>query len=143
MIAVRMSVAIRLRHLKKRNPIDTYYIAMRLKGMGYEQLLPVPLATLASEAMLEFLLRDPEINRGARQMICVGSTGREERDYLTREAGMPVEVVSDLQRCEHLSDTVLFVRDDAVAAQKLDSARAAQRNVRVLHERDLASKFGL
>jgi hypothetical protein len=40
MIAVRMSVAVRLRHLKKRNPLDTYYIATRLKGMGYENLLP-------------------------------------------------------------------------------------------------------
>ena len=49
---------------KKRNPLDTYYIATRLKGMGYESLLPVPMATLASEAMLEFLLHDPVINRG-------------------------------------------------------------------------------
>lgn len=143
MIAGRMSVAIRLRHQKKRNPIDTYVIAMRLRGMGYEQMLPVPLATLASEAMVEFMIKDPEINRGVRQMVCIGSTGREERDYLSRNARVPVEFVPDLGRCEHLSDAVLFIRDDAVAAQQLDSAAAAQRNVRVLHERDLAAKFGL
>jgi hypothetical protein len=143
MIASRMSVAIRLRHQKKRNPVDTYMIAMRLRGMGYEQMLHVPLATLASEAMVEFMIRDPEINRGVRQMVCVGTSSREERDYLSRHAAVPVEFVPDLHRCDHLSDAVLFVRDDAVAAQQLDSALAAQRNVRVLHERDLAARFGL
>ena len=51
MIAARMSVAIRLRQPRTRNPLDTYYIAMRLQGMGYESLLPVPLDKLASKAM--------------------------------------------------------------------------------------------
>ena len=143
MIASRMAVAIRLRHANKRDPIDTYYLAMRLRGLGYEQLLPVPLATLASEAMVEFVLRDREIHRGVRQMICVGTTGREERDYLVRQARVPVEFLADLQRCEHLSDAVLFIRDDAVKAQHLDSVEAAARNVRIVRERDLADKFGL
>lgn len=143
MIAMRMAIAVRMRHFKKRNPIDTYYIAMRLRGMGYESLLPVPLAALASEAMAEFMLRDPEINRGTQQLICVGTTSREARDYLMRLARVPVEFVSDLQHCDHLSDAVVFVHDDAAAAQQLDSARAAKRNVHVLHERDLVSKFGL
>ena len=56
---------------------------------------------------------------------------------------MPVEFLPDLQRCEHLSDAVLFIRDDAVAAQRLDSVPAAARNVRIVRERDLAAKFGL
>ena len=143
MIASRMAVAIRLRHDNKRSAVDTYYLAMRLRGLGYEQMLPVPLATLASQAMVEFVIHDPEINRAVRQMICVGTTGRAERDYLVRQARVPVEFVPDMQRCEHLSDALLFIREDAVAAQRLDSAQAARRNVRVLHERDLAGKFGL
>ena len=40
MIAVRMSVAIRLRHAASKDPVDTYTIAMRLRGMGYENLQP-------------------------------------------------------------------------------------------------------
>ena len=35
MIAVRMNVAIRLRHANKRDPVDTYHLAMRLRGLGY------------------------------------------------------------------------------------------------------------
>lgn len=143
MIASRMAVAIRLRHAGKRSAIDTYYLAMRLRGLGYEKLLPAPLATLASEAMVEFVLRDGEIHRGVRQLICVGTTPREERDYLVRQARVPVEFLADLQRCEHLSDAVLFIRDDAVKAQHLDSVEAAARNVRIVRERDLADKFGL
>jgi poly(ribitol-phosphate) beta-N-acetylglucosaminyltransferase len=143
MVASRMGVAIRLRHQKKRNPIDSYYLAMRLRGMGFEAKLPVPMATLASEALLAFLLRDPELTRGVRQIVCVGSAGPDEREYLAHEAAVPVEFVSDLSDCDAMSDALLFVRGDAVAAQQLDSARAAQRNVRVLHERHLASKFGL
>jgi hypothetical protein len=143
MIAGRMSVAVRLRHQKKRDPVDTYYIAMRLRGMGYESLLPVPLEKLAGEAMVGFLLRDPELRRGARQMLVVGATERGERDYMQRNAGLPVEFVDDLRGTDHLNDALVFVRDTAEKAQALDGAGAARRNVRLVHERDLAWKFGL
>ena len=143
MIAARMAVAIRLRHANKRDPVDTYHLAMRLRGLGYESLLPVPLTTLASEAMLAFVMGDGELHRGVRQMICIGTSDRGERDYFTREASMPVEFLPDLERCEHLSDALLFVRDDAVKAQELDSVAAAGRNVRIVRERDLAARFGL
>jgi hypothetical protein len=143
LIADRIAVAIRLRHAKQRNAIDTYYLGMRLRGMGYEQLLPVPMQTLASQAMVEFMLRDPEIHRGMQQMICIGHCPPEERDFFRRSARMPVLFEADLGSCDHLSDALLFVRDDAERAQGLDSALAAQRNVRVLHERHLAAKFGL
>ena len=139
MIAIRMNVAIRLRHSRKRSAVDSYTLAMRLRGMGYEQLLNVPLATLAGEAMVEFVLRDPELGRGVRQMICVGTSSADERAYLTREAGVPVEFVADLAHCAHLSDALLFVRSDAEQAQQL--APASTRNVRVVRERDLVAKF--
>jgi len=143
MIASRMAVAIRLRHLHKRDPIDTYHLAMRLRGLGYESLLPVPLTTLACEAMLAFVMRDGELHRGVRQMICIGTSDRGERDYFTREARVPVEFLPDMERCAHLSDALLFIRDDAVKAQELDSVAAAPRNVRIVRERDVAARFGL
>ncbi len=144
MIAGRMAVAVRLRHLKKRDPVDTYYIAMRLRGMGYESMLPVPLETLASQAMVGFLMRDAELRRGVRQILVVGTTGKDERSYLAREAELPVEFVDDLHGVEHLNDALVFVRDTTVKAKGLEGVgAAAQRNVRLVHERDLAWKFGL
>ena len=56
---------------------------------------------------------------------------------------MPVEFLPEMERCEHLSDALLFVRDDAVKAQELDSVAAAPRNVRIVRERDVAARFGL
>jgi hypothetical protein len=86
-------------------------------------------------------MHDPEIRRGKRQMLCVGITSPEERAYFSREAGMPVEYVADLDDCESLSDALVFVRHTAIAAKKIDNAQAARRNVRILLEHDLASKF--
>jgi hypothetical protein len=143
LIAECIAVAIRLRHARKRSAIDSYYLGARLCGMGYERLVPVPMRTLASMAMLEFLLCDSELNRGVRQLLCVGRSAAEDRDYLRRESRVPVEFVGDLDDIEALRDTLLFVRDEAPAALRLDSAHAAQRNVRVLHEHDLAAKFSL
>jgi hypothetical protein len=74
-------------------------------------------------------------------MVCIGTSDRAERDYFQREAGVPVEFVPDMERCGHLSDALLFVRDDAVHAQLLDRVAAAARNVRIVRERDVAARF--
>lgn len=142
MIAVRMSVAVRLRHNKKRNPLDTYYIATRMKGMGYENLLPVPLATLASEAMLEFLLKDPVINRGVKQLITVGPFDTGARDYLRRNATHPVRFVDTLPSPTGLADTLVFVSDRNRDAAITDTL-FEQGVLNMVRERDLAARFSL
>lgn len=142
MIAVRMSVAVRLRYAKKCSPVDTYYIAMRIRGMGFEQLLPVPLKALAFDAMTDFLLKDIDLNRGVLRLIYVGKATQDVQNFLLAKASIPVEFVPDMTACDHLSDAILFIQDSAVAAQQLDSSHAERRNVHILHERDLVSKFG-
>ena len=142
MIAVRMSVAVRLRHLKKRNPLDTYYIATRLKGMGYEQLLPVPLATLAAEAMLEFLLRDPVINRGVDKLITVGPFAAADREYLRRHSPRPVSFVDVLPPPTRLARSLVFVSDRNRDSEATDTA-FAEGLFNIVREGDLAARFGL
>ncbi len=142
MIAVRMSVAVRLRHAKKRNPLDTYYIATRLKGMGYEYLLPVPLPTLASEAMLEFLLKDPVINRGVKRMVNVGPFEKGARDYLRRNASHPISFVDTLPSPTGLADTLVFVSDRNGDAAITDTL-FEQGVLNMVRERDLAARFSL
>jgi poly(ribitol-phosphate) beta-N-acetylglucosaminyltransferase len=142
MIAVRMSVAVRLRHAKGRDPLDTYYIAARMKGMGYENLLPVPLATLASEAMVEFLLKDPVINRGVDRLITVGPFDPQVRDYLRRSARHPVSFHDALPSPTGLANTLVFVSDrntDAAATDMLFE----QGSLNIVRERDLLARFNL
>ena len=142
MIAVRMSVAVRLRHARKRNPLDTYYIATRMKGMGYENLLPVPLATLASEAMLEFLLKDPVINRGVERMVTVGPFDAGARDYLRRNAKHPVSFVDALPSPTGLANTLVFVSDRNDDAEVTDTL-FEQGHLNMVRERDLVARFSL
>jgi len=142
MIAVRMSVAVRLRHAKKRDPLDTYYLATRMKGMGYERLLPVPLATLASEAMLEFLLRDPVINRGVKRLLTIGPFEPAAREYLRRHAKHPVSFADTLPAGNDLDDTLVFVSDRNHDEKNTDAAFSAGR-LNIVRERDLAARFSL
>jgi hypothetical protein len=139
MIAVRMSVAIRLRHQGGRDPVDTHMLAMRLRGMGYEELLPVPLAALASQAMLHFLLHDQELHRDVRQMWCVGAFEGRTLAYLRQHAKCPVEAVEGLDRCAGLEDSLVLLGRDAV----LPADANRHPPLRVLHETALLQRFGL
>lgn len=142
MIAVRMSVAIRLRHLHQRDPINTHALAMRLKGMGYEQLLHVPLETLAAQATLHFLLHDEALNRNRSKLVCIGPFAAGARDYLRRHSARAVEFTEQSPPAEALHDAVLFVSDRALI--EMPSANDAQaRNLQVVRESDLCSRFGL
>jgi hypothetical protein len=141
MIAVRMSVAVRLRHLGQRNPIDTHMLALRLRGMGYEALLPVSMAVLASSAMLHFLLHDEQLQRGVRQMLCVGPLGTDLRDYLLQHSPRPLEMLAAVPSLDSVSDTLVLVGPGSPRVSADEAA--AQRNVRVVHIDDLLQRFGL
>jgi hypothetical protein len=142
MIAVRMSVAIRLRAGNRRDPIDTHTLAMRLKGMGYEHLLHTPLSTLASQATLHFLLHDEALNRGRDRLVCVGPMDAGARQYLVQHSKRPVEFIDKPKSDPALQNAVLFFSDRAPS--ELPSAEDAQaRNLHVVRENDLCARFGL
>lgn len=142
MIAVRMAVAVRLRHAKRRDPLDTYYIAMRVKGMGYEHLLPVPLSQLASEAMLEFLFRDPVIHRGVGRLVTVGPFGAGTLEFLKKHSPLPVSTVATMPTGPELSDALVLLSDRAEEPEAV-GAEAGAAPLAMLRERDLMARFGL
>lgn len=141
LIAVRMSVAIRLRHARGLDPVDNHTLAMRLKGMGYEHLLPVPMATLASAATLHFLLRDAALNRGMQRLVCVGPFDPDAKAYLKRHAQRPVDFVNQAPRAA-MKDSLLFISDQITDFEPSLEERQ-QRNLQVVRERDLCERFGL
>jgi len=57
-ISERISVALRLKINNGRNDIDIYHLGCRLKGLGYDHLLPIPLNILSLRATLFFLATD-------------------------------------------------------------------------------------
>ncbi len=142
MIAVRMSVAIRLRHAGHKDPVDTYTIAMRLRGMGYEHLSPVPMPQLASQATLHFLLHDPLLNRGIEQLVCVGRFDDHAAAYLKRHAAVPVHFVERTPPPQSLDNALLFISEQQDDFD-LDDALQAGQPLQMVHERDLCARFGL
>ena len=56
-IAHRLSVAIRLRFIHKDDKIETYFLACRLRGLGFEGLLPIPFQQIAMFAALEYTVQ--------------------------------------------------------------------------------------
>jgi hypothetical protein len=141
LIAVRMSVAIRLRHAQGKDPLDVHTLAMRLKGMGYEHLLPVPMDVLASKATLHFLLKDAALNRGMERLVCVGPFDTHARSYLMQHAERPVDFVHTLPT-KNLKDALLFVSDRLEGhAPSVEEQQAC--NLQVVRERDLCERFGL
>jgi hypothetical protein len=141
LIAVRMSVAIRLRHAQGKDPLDVHTLAMRLKGMGYEHLLPVPMDVLASKATLHFLLKDAALNRGMERLVCVGPFEAHSRTYLRQHAERPVDFVHTLPP-PAVQDALLFVSDRLeVSDPSIEEQQA--RNLHLVHERDLCERFGL
>lgn len=142
MIAVRMSVAIRLRHAGHKDPVDTYTIAMRLRGMGYEHLSPVPMPQLASQATLHFLLHDPLLNRGVEQLVCVGHFGDHAAAYLKRHAAVPVHFVERAPPPQSLGNALLFISEQQDDFD-LDDALYAGQPLQMVRERDLCARFGL
>lgn len=137
MVAVRMKVAIRLRFARERDPVDSYLLATRLRGMGYEELLPVPMPVLATQAALAFAMRDGELLRGAQAIHCVGDFDAELRAFLQRHAALPLSFVPDVAALAGVRDVFVFARNGSGLA----SGRDAERGLRVLSERDLVARF--
>ena len=141
LIAVRISVAIRMRHAQDKDAVDVHTLAMRLKGMGYEHLLPVPMDVLASKATLHFLLKDAALNRGMERLVCVGPFEAHSRTYLRQHAERPVDFVHTLPP-PAVQDALLFVSDRLeVSDPSIEEQQA--RNLHLVHERDLCERFGL
>jgi hypothetical protein len=135
LIAARMSVAVRLRYRRQRNPIDTHAIAMRLLGMGFES--PIPLAVLARQAALYFLLTDTGLQRGATRILCLGHFERQQTDYMRQQAGLPLEFTDRIADVEAASSTLVYARVDT----GLVSTFIAERAVRIVTDADLLRRF--
>ena len=137
MIAERIAVAVRLRLAQQRDPVETYYLAYRLKALRAERLLPMPLPTLAAYAALGFLLGDAEINRGVNHMVCLGDFPQDLRAYIDGKATVPVSYVETLAQWSGGDEsTLLFARSGIAQAGLPGQCRA-----RFVAEESLLSKF--
>lgn len=137
MIAERIGVAVRLRLHARRDPVETYYLAYRLKALGRLDRLPAPLDTLRTLAAIAFLQNDPELNRGMRQLACLGHFDADLASTLREGAKIPVSFGNAVQDLPGLDETTLLFVRDAELAQALGEAGGAC----VVTEAQLLRKF--
>ena len=136
LIAQRISVAVRLRHVHDRDPVETYYLAYRLKAMGEDRMLPIPMAQLRGQAALGFLASDPELNRDVSQLICVGQFQPDVLEFLRRRVPHPIRVEADAESIGDARDALVFAGNGARL-----SGLPQRGDLRVVHERELLQKF--
>jgi hypothetical protein len=143
-IAQRIAVAVRLRTFAKRDAVETYYLAYRLKALGHEKLLHVPLEVLRSQAAIDFLLTDKELNRDIAGLVLQGPFDITVRDYVRNRSPIPVTFVDQPMPPQHMQELrntlVLSHAGDQVHDPVLEG-RLESANVRLVSELALMQKF--
>lgn len=137
LVSDRMGVAVRLRMQRERDPIETYYLAYRLKALGAERMLPAPLPVIAAQAAIRFLCTDVELNRGMAQLLCVGQTPAPLRQLIEKDSRLPVRFVDSMGDVGQVdAATLLFVLNGVGETGLLGDCPG-----RVMTEKQLMGKF--
>lgn len=138
LIAQRMAVAVRLRMNNQRNPVETYYLAYRLKAMGAENQLATPLSVLRVEAALSHFLTDDELNRDVSEVLFLGTFEPAWRQRVEALEQRPIRFVSSANTLGPLSANMLILDCWPEAAPDHPSEAQGARIVRLA---DLLTKF--
>lgn len=139
MIARRISVAISQRLSKRRDPIETYYLAYRLKAMGKQGLLPLPMEDLRAQAAVAFLLTDAELNRAKRELVCLGHYETDLRRFIETRATIPVRFVERPEQLRNTDAQSLLFGRGAITENTLPQRGQGH----FVHESLLLQKFAL
>ncbi|MEM8812285.1 MAG: glycosyltransferase family 2 protein [Pseudomonadota bacterium] len=134
----RMVVALRVRTAHGRDPIESYFLASRLRGLGAIDLLPQPFEAIRAQAALSFLTQDESLLDGTERIALVGGFETSVGDVLQTKTGLPAayyDVYPDDMR-----DAIVLIRG-AKEATPIDWAAEAERSNKVIFETDLMNKF--
>ena len=132
----RMSVGLRVRLQLGGDPVESYMLAGRLRGLGRPDLIPVPMEQLRMAAAIHFVTRTLPSAYGAHRVLLFG-TCEEEVMRVFRTTAC-VEVAS--------ADSASDVTDQDIALQLADggappSPEIAARALAAMTESDLMAKF--
>ncbi len=138
-IAIRLNVALKLRIQGKRDPIDTYYLACRLKAMGFPELIPAPFGAICGAAIVRYILTGHVSSDRFEKILCVGDIDAGLRKMLSDAGNLPVEDVAGFDPAMHRNALVLV---PGSARTGFDHVMLADHQLRVLGLEDLLRKFG-
>ena len=109
-IAIRLSVAIRLRVVDKSDRIETYLLACRLRGLGFENLLPIPFEQICIRAAFEYVVQRTS-GKNLQATVLLGDFDEKIRKFLIDEYNfVNVKIVSELS--ENIKNSIIFFRSN-------------------------------
>lgn len=137
-VTLRMSVALRIRIAKGRDPVETYYLASRLRGLGALDHLPKPLNAIRSEAVLWFITHEPTLIDGMQRLALVGGFEPSVRDHLNAISDLQAIILEAIP--DDLENTLIVFKGNR-AAHAIDVDGLRSRSNRMVFEEDLLNKF--
>lgn len=100
-IARRISVAIRVRIANKKDNIETYLLAARLRGLGREDLLPVPINLIKTKATFSYIIEKTKLIENGNLLVLLGSFSKEMEAFLRNEFN-----VKEILICSSISENI-------------------------------------
>lgn len=134
----RMLVALKFRIVRGRDPIETYYLASRLRGMGALSRLPKPFDEIRSEAALWFVTHDSTLVDGKTQIALVGGFDPSVAETLQSITDLDLLFFDTVPKG---AENTLFIVKGSAASPGVDLERAKAASNKVFFETDLLNKF--
>jgi len=137
-VTLRMSVALRIRIAKGRDPVENYYLASRLRGLGALDHLPKPLNAIRSEAVLWFITHEPALTDGMHKLALVGGFEPSVQGHLNAISDLRAITLDSIP--DDLENTLIVFKGNR-AAYTIDFENLRSRANRLVFEEDLLNKF--
>lgn len=137
-VADRMSVALRMRWHSQKDPVESYFLASRLRGLGAEALLPAPFLDIRSKAALWFLTHDNLLINEVDGFCCVGKFEVQILTLLRNSTTLPVTLLADFP--DDIERSLVLLKGE-LADHAIDLDRARSKGNKIIAENDLTRKF--
>jgi len=89
MVQVRMLVALRLRLVSKKDPVESYFLAARLRGLGVAHKLPRPMSYIRLAAAITDLTTRHAQAHGVTVLVLVGEFSPDEENAIDHLSQLP------------------------------------------------------
>ena len=132
-----MLVGLKLRILNNRNPIENYYLAARLCGLGKKEQLPVRYDNIRTEAVIWYICNDKFILRNKSSIVLVGEFEEALVSKIKLTSVLKVVVENFYSQGVHENAILLFQGDFDRVDFKIEKMRGNE----VLSEKSLLNKF--
>jgi len=132
-----MIVGLKMRILNNRNPLENYYLAARLCGLGKKEQLPVNYDHIRTEAAIWYICNNERVLKNKRSIVLVGEFDEEFVLKVKASSVLKVVVNRNYSQGIHEHAILLFQGD----FNNVDFKIEKMRDNEIWNESRLLNKF--